>query len=113
MSRRVVITGMGVIAPLGQTVPEFFRAQIQGQSCVGPITHFDASTLPTTFAAEVRGFELSRYVSEPERWNQAGMGNQFSAAAAHLALVDAGLRTDARVDRTRFGVYLGTGDADA
>src|SRR5262245_32504220 len=110
MRRRVVITGMGVITPLGDTVGELFAACAAGKSGVGPITRFDARTFPTTFAAEVKGFDLGRYVRGPERWKDAGEASQFAAAAARLALEDAGLLDLAGVDPTRFGVYLGTGE---
>jgi 3-oxoacyl-[acyl-carrier-protein] synthase II len=60
MSRRVVITGMGVITPLGDSPAALFRCLLDGKSGIGPITCFDASTFPTTFAAEVPGFNLSR-----------------------------------------------------
>jgi 3-oxoacyl-[acyl-carrier-protein] synthase II len=111
MRRRVVITGMGVITPLGDAVGELFAALLAGRSGVGPITHFDASAFPTTFAAEVKGFDLGRYVRSPGVWADAGAASQFAAAAGQLALEDAGL-LDLRggVDRTRFGVYLGTGE---
>src|SRR5271154_4456010 len=91
MNRRVVITGMGVVTPLGDSLDRLFAAQIAGQSAVGPITRFDASTFPTTFAAEVRDFDLSRYVPHGDRWREAGVNSQFAAAAAQLALQDAGL----------------------
>ena len=108
--RRVVITGMGVISPLGHTVEELFRAQVEGRSGVGPITRFDASTFPTRFAAEVRDFDLGRYVRQPERWQDAWLNTQFALAAAKEALDHAGLADGARVDRSRLGVYLGTGE---
>jgi 3-oxoacyl-[acyl-carrier-protein] synthase II len=109
--RRVVITGMGVITPLGDSVEELFRSQLLGRSGVGPITRFDARTFPTQFAAEVKGFDLARYVRAPQRWADAGVANQFAAAAARLALEDSGLLDEAAgVDRTRFGVYLGIGE---
>ena len=60
MRRRVVITGMGAITPLGHTVAELYRNQLEGKSGVGPITLFDASKFPTTFAAQVKDFDLSR-----------------------------------------------------
>jgi 3-oxoacyl-[acyl-carrier-protein] synthase II len=101
---------MGVITPLGDTVAELFQAQLDGRSGVGPITRFDASAFPTTFAAEVRNFDLSRYVGAAERWAEASAASRFAAAAASQALTDADLADDARVDRTRFGVYLGTGE---
>jgi 3-oxoacyl-[acyl-carrier-protein] synthase II len=109
--RRVVITGMGVITPLGDSAEELFRSQVQGRSGVGAITRFDASTFPTRFAAEVRGFDLARYVRAPQRWADAGAASQFAAAAARLALEDSGLLDEsAGADRTRFGVYLGIGE---
>ena len=91
MRRRVVITGMGVITPLGHTVEELFRAQIAGESAVGPITRFDASTFPTTFASEVRDFDLARYVDRPEIWEHACEVGKFAVAASRIALEDAGL----------------------
>ncbi len=54
MQRRVVITGMGVITPLGDSVASLFRSQLEGRSGVGPITRFPADTFPTRIAAEVR-----------------------------------------------------------
>jgi 3-oxoacyl-[acyl-carrier-protein] synthase II len=110
MRRRVVITGMGVITPLGDTVGGLFRSQLEGQSGVGPITRFDASTFPTTFAAEVRDFDLGRYLRDPSAWRDAGEASKFAAAASQLCLQDAGLLDAPGIDRTRFGLYLGTGE---
>jgi 3-oxoacyl-[acyl-carrier-protein] synthase II len=110
MKRRVVITGMGVITPLGDSLDTLFASQIEGRSGVGPITRFDASTFPTTFAAEVHDFDLSRYVARCDRWREAGVNSQFAAAATQLALEHAGLLGDTSVDRRRFGVYLGAGE---
>lgn len=108
--RRVVITGMGVLTPLGDTVEGLFRAQVAGQSGVAPITRFDASTFPTRFAAEVKNFDLRRYVRHPEIWEHASTPAQFAAAASRLALEDAGLLGPG-VERTRLGIYLGVGEA--
>src|SRR3989442_1826532 len=110
MRRRVVITGMGVITPLGHRVDRLFHALLEGQSGVGPITHFDASRFPTQFAAEVRAFDLRRYVRQPERWADAGSNSRFAAAAAQQALADAQVLEQDRVDRRRFGVYVGIGE---
>jgi 3-oxoacyl-[acyl-carrier-protein] synthase II len=110
MRRRVVITGMGVITPLGHSVAELFKAQVEGRSGVRPISLFNASRFPTTFAAEVRDFELGRFVRDPSRWAAAGANSRFAAAAAQQALADADLIDNNRVDRTRIGVYLGTGE---
>jgi len=110
MRRRVVITGMGAVTPLGLTVEELYRNQIAGKSGVGPITLFDASTFPTKFAAEVKNFDLGNYVPRPERWANSGANSSFALAAAHQAMNDAGVMDDIRIDRTRFGAYLGSGE---
>jgi 3-oxoacyl-[acyl-carrier-protein] synthase II len=108
--RRVVITGMGAITPLGHSVGEMFDAQLAGHSGVGPIGSFNASRFPTQFAAQVKDFNLADYVQDPSRWKHSGVNSQFAAAAAQQALADAGLLNDHKVDRTRFGVYLGSGE---
>jgi 3-oxoacyl-[acyl-carrier-protein] synthase II len=108
--RRVVITGMGAITPLGHSVGAMFEAQLAGKSGVGPIRSFNASRFPTQFAAQVKDFKLSDYVRDPSRWKHSGVNSQFAAAAAQQALADAGLLEDRKVDRTRFGVYLGSGE---
>jgi 3-oxoacyl-[acyl-carrier-protein] synthase II len=101
---------MGAITPLGLTVDALYRGQLEGRSGVGPISHFDASQFPTTFAAEVKGFDLAQYVPNPERWQYAGLNSKFAVAAAKQALEHAGLLDNNSVDRTRFGVYLGSGE---
>jgi len=110
MRRRVVITGMGAITPLGHSAKELYQGQLEGRSGVGPIELFNARTFPTTFAAQVKGFDLGRYVSDTVRWTNAGANSKFAAAASQQALADAGLLDSSGVDRTRFGVYLGSGE---
>ncbi|MCI0680664.1 MAG: beta-ketoacyl-[acyl-carrier-protein] synthase family protein [Gemmataceae bacterium] len=110
MRRRVVITGMGAITPLGLSVEALYRNQLEGKSGMGPITHFDARKFPTTFAAEVKGFELGQYVKEPERWRYSGLNTKFAMAAAKQALEHGGVLDHPTIDRTRFGVYLGSGE---
>ena len=112
MRRRIVITGMGAITPLGQSVDAMFNAQLEGRSGVGVIRNFNASRFPTTIAAEVPDFDLGRFVGDPGRWRDSGVNSQFAAAAARQALEHAGLLDldAARVDRNRFGVYLGSGE---
>jgi 3-oxoacyl-[acyl-carrier-protein] synthase II len=90
-------------------VEELFRAQLEGRSGIGPITHFDATTFPTGIAAEVRDFELGKFVRDPGFWANAGANSKFAAAACQLALKNAGL-ADQRGPRWRFGVYVGTGE---
>jgi 3-oxoacyl-[acyl-carrier-protein] synthase II len=111
MRRRAVITGMGAITPLGHDVNALFAALLAGKSGIGRITRFDASHFPTKFAAEVKGFDLAKFVPDSgRRWADSGVNSKFAAAAAQQALADAGLLPGADIDRTRFGVYLGCGE---
>jgi 3-oxoacyl-[acyl-carrier-protein] synthase II len=110
MRKRVVITGMGAITPLGHTVDELFASQLAGKSGVGPITHFDARNFPTNFAAEVKNFDLAKYVAGADRFESSGLNTCFALAAAKQALDDAGLLDGARIDRTRLGLYFGSGE---
>jgi 3-oxoacyl-[acyl-carrier-protein] synthase II len=110
MRRRVVITGMGAITPLGHSVQDLYRSQIEGQSGVAAITYFNARRFPTTFAAQVKNFDLGAHVADADRWADAGANTRFAAAAAQQALADADLLDDSKADRTRFGVYLGSGE---
>jgi 3-oxoacyl-[acyl-carrier-protein] synthase II len=108
--KRVVITGMGAITPLGHSVQELYESQLKGKSGVGPISLFDASRFPTKFAAEVKNFDLTKYVKDAHRWENSGANSRFAAAAAQQALSDAGLIDNTTIDRTRLGVYLGSGE---
>jgi 3-oxoacyl-[acyl-carrier-protein] synthase II len=110
MRRRIVITGMGAVTPLGLSVASMFEAQLAGRSGVGPICRFDAHTFPTTFAAELKDFDLGRFVREPARWSHGGVNSHFAAAAAQQALADSGLPDTPGLDPTRVGVYLGSGE---
>jgi 3-oxoacyl-[acyl-carrier-protein] synthase II len=110
MRRRVVITGMGVIAPLGHSPQALFASQVEGRSGVGPITSFDAHTFPTTFAAQVKGFDLGKFVKGAERWAHCGLNTRFAMAAGRQAIEDAGLLDSNKTDRTNFGIYLGSGE---
>jgi 3-oxoacyl-[acyl-carrier-protein] synthase II len=101
---------MGAVTPLGHDVRATMEAQLQGHSGVGAITAFDARRFPTRFAAQVRDFELERFIPNCARWEHSGVNSRFAAAAAQEALQDAGLFDDERIDRTRFGVYLGSGE---
>src|SRR5438105_1733804 len=108
--RRVVITGMGAITPLGNSVRAMMDAQLAGRSGVGLIQHFNAASFPTKFAAEVKDFDLAHFVGPTQRWAHSGVNSQFAAAAAHQALTSAGLLDESSVDRSRFGTYLGSGE---
>jgi len=110
--RRVVVTGMGMVTPLGHSVESTFQAAVEGKSGIAPITHFNAARFPTTFAAEVKNFALSNFLKSAGRYAKCGVNTRFSLAAAYEALADADLHVGLgkAVDRTRFGVYLGAGE---
>lgn len=108
MRRRVVITGMGVVTPLGHSVADMFGHLVEGKSGIDRITHFDARTFPTTFAAEVKNFDLGKFLPSAARYGQCGVNTRFALAAAKQALADSIL--PATGDRTRIGVYMGSGE---
>jgi 3-oxoacyl-[acyl-carrier-protein] synthase II len=110
MRKRIVITGMGAVTPLGHNVEELYAGQIAGRSGVAQTTRFDARKFPTHFSAEVKDFELSRFVPDSSRWEHTGINSQFAAAAAQQALTDSGLFDFKGLDRTRVGTYLGSGE---
>src|SRR5687767_11100930 len=109
MRRRVVITGMGAITPIGNSVRELYANAVAGTSGVDRITRFDARTFPTTFAAEVKDFDVGRWVPDPGLYAKSGENTRFAVAAAKQAIDDAGLLAGG-FDRTRLGVYLGSGE---
>jgi len=109
MTRRIVITGMGTVNPLGMTVEETWQNLLAGKSGIRPIFIFPADTFPTTFAAQVPDFDLGPYVRDAAAYEQAGRNVRFAAAASRMALDDAGLAAG-RFDPARFGIYLGSGE---
>ncbi|QJX00937.1 beta-ketoacyl-[acyl-carrier-protein] synthase family protein [Frigoriglobus tundricola] len=102
--RRVVVTGMGLIAPTGLGVAELFASQVAGRSGVRPITLFDARNFPTRIAGEVTGFDAGAFIPDPHRYRHCDRGTLFALAAAHQAVAEAGL-APGRGDPTRRGVY--------
>jgi 3-oxoacyl-[acyl-carrier-protein] synthase II len=111
MRRRVVITGMGAITPLGHNVSDTFANVVEGRSGVAAIANFNASRFPTRFAAEVKDFDLARHLGPAaEQYEHAGPNSRFAATAAREALADAGVLDHPRMDRTRCGIYLGAGE---
>jgi 3-oxoacyl-[acyl-carrier-protein] synthase II len=101
---------MGMVTPLGRDLETSWKNLREGQSGVGRISLFDAKTFPTRIAAEVRGFELSDYIAESERWHEHSRNTQFALAAARMALDSAGILDYPKLDRARFGIYLGSGE---
>ena len=110
MKRRVVVTGIGCLTPLGNNVEEMWRSLQEGKSGVAKISHFDASGFPTKFAAEVKGFEFSDYVEDTSRFADAGRNIRFAIGAAKQAVEDSGLTAAPGFDPSMFGVYLGAGE---
>ena len=84
MRRRVVVTGMGMVTPLGLDLESTWEGLRQGRSGVSQITLFDASTFPTKIAAEVKGFRLLDYGPQMERWVEHSRNSQLALAAAHI-----------------------------
>ncbi len=103
--KRVVVTGLGAITPLGLSPEEFWRNCLAGKSGAANVTLFDTSKLKTKFAAEVKGFEPARYV-ESKEVRRLGRSTLFSLAAARQALDDAGLKSFP--EPFRAGVVIGT-----
>ena len=110
MKRRVVVTGIGCVTPLGNSIDEMWSGLLEGRSGVGPITHFDASNFPTRFAAEVRNFDFDSYVPDPSRFADAGRNIRFAIGAASQAMKDSGISASSSFDPARLGVYLGAGE---
>jgi 3-oxoacyl-[acyl-carrier-protein] synthase II len=109
MRRRVVVTGLGCVTPVGNDVKSMWHSLRNGGNGVGPISHFDAANFPTKFAAEVKNFQLGDHYERPERFDLAGRNVKFAVAAAVQAVKDSGL-LDTPLDPTQFGVYLGAGE---
>jgi 3-oxoacyl-[acyl-carrier-protein] synthase II len=106
MKRRVVVTGMGIISPLGEGVEENWNKLLSGRSAVREIKSFDASTMPTKIAAEVTGFDAAKYI-QSRSLKLMPRPVQFAVAAAHLAFADAGLKKG-DVPPDRLGVFVGS-----
>ena len=109
MTRRVVVTGMGCVTPMGTDVERVWEGLKHGESGVGYTTVFDASNFPTKISAEVRGFDVSEVGEDPELWKLRGRHTKFAIGAAKKAVADSGIE-DSPLDPTRFGVYLGSGE---
>ncbi|MEW6405946.1 MAG: beta-ketoacyl-ACP synthase II [Chloroflexota bacterium] len=107
MRKRVVVTGLGCVSPVGNTVQETWRALLSGKSGVAPITHFDASAHKTRFAAEVKGFDGAALFGHREARKMDRFA-QFATAAALEALNQSGLKID-ESNRDRVGILIGTG----
>jgi 3-oxoacyl-[acyl-carrier-protein] synthase II len=107
LARRVVVTGVGLVSALGVGTEETWQNLLAGKSGAAPITHFDTTGFPVTFAAEVKGFEPLRFVEKREV-KKMGLFIQFAMAAAEFAMEQSGLKITPDFAE-RVGVYIGSG----
>lgn len=112
--KRVVVTGLGAITPLGNDVETTWSNAVKGVSGAGPITRFDASLFKTQFACEVKDFDPAKYVEEGNRkelkdFKRNDLFSQYALASAKQAIDDSGLLDDERLDRNEVGVIYGSG----
>jgi 3-oxoacyl-[acyl-carrier-protein] synthase II len=112
---RVVITGMGIVCPLGNDIVTMWEGVLSGRSGANRTTIFDASTFPTTFDAEVKNYDFRKCLRDPQRHARCNRGSSFALGAAAQACRQAGIDVETAqpgdgIDRTRMGVYLGAGE---
>ena len=105
--KRVVVTGLGALTPIGNTVPELWDSLVKGVSGAGPITHFDASKFRSRIASELKGFNALDFFDKKEMRLLDGY-TVYGLITVDEAMRDAGI-TDTNVDRDRFGVVWGSG----
>jgi 3-oxoacyl-[acyl-carrier-protein] synthase II len=105
--RRVVVTGLGILSPLGLDLASSWDGIVNGRSGIGPITHFDASAFPTRIAGEVKGFDASQWIA-PKDVKKMDPFVHYGVAASLMAMRDAGLEV-AEADADRIGVAVGAG----
>ncbi len=109
--KRVVITGMGWITPLGHDIETAWARILKGESGIAPTTIFDASTFPTQFSSEVKDFDLKTFLgADYEHHKTVSRQAGFALAATKMAWESAGLHNAKSLDKTQIGVYLGGGE---
>jgi 3-oxoacyl-[acyl-carrier-protein] synthase II len=105
--RRVVITGLGVVSPVGSTVETAWGAVLRGESGIGPVTRFDVTAFPVRIGGQVRGFDVSEYIA-PKEARRMDEFMHYGVAAGVQAVTDSGIDFS-RTDPTRSGVICGAG----
>jgi 3-oxoacyl-[acyl-carrier-protein] synthase II len=115
MTERVVITGMGIVCPLGHDVETLWQAILAGKSGAAKTTIFDASTFPTTFDTEVKDYDHAQYIKNPQLHEHSDRGSGFVVGAAAQACRQAAIDVETDeptdgIDRRRLGIYLGAGE---
>ncbi len=107
--KRVVITGLGAVTPIGNNVKETWKGLCQGASGVAAISIFDAASFPTRIAGEVKHFDFLKWANNEKTRGFLGRNSHFALEAASEAFRDAGLESG-KTDPTRMGIYFGAGD---
>ena len=106
-TKRVVVTGIGVVTPIGNNKEDFWHSLCEGKSGAGHITYFDATDFSSRIDAEVKNFEPSKFI-KPKELKRMDKFVQFAVSASKMALEDSGLDLD-KADRDMIGVIIGTG----
>ena len=106
--KRVVITGLGAITPIGNDVETTWKNALDGVSGAGPITHFDASLFKTQFACEVKGFDGAAHFDR-KKLRQLDLYAQYAMVAARQAVEDSGIEKEENLNRNRVGVIVAAG----
>jgi len=106
--KRVVVTGLGALTPIGNSAPEYWGNLIEGKSGAAPITHFDASKFKTRFACEIKGFEFEKYFDRPEL-RKMDKFTQYAMVAADEAIKDSMLDLE-KINKRKVGVIWGSGN---
>ncbi len=115
MTERVVITGMGIVCPMGNNVETTWQGMMKCQNGIDKTTIFDASTFPTTFSAEVKNYNLNDFTKNPKLHENSNRGSAFVIGAAAQACKQANIEIETdfpkdNIDRKKLGIYLGAGE---
>src|SRR5688572_27667969 len=105
--KRVVVTGLGAITPIGNTIPEYWNGLVNGVSGAATITRFDPTKFKTKFACEVKGFDPANHFDRKEG-RKLDTFSQYAMVASHEAILDSGLDLE-KVDKDKAGVIWGSG----
>lgn len=116
--QRVVVTGMGIVCPLGHDVQTVWNSLLAGKSGMAATTIFDATTFPSNFGAEVKGYDFRKYTRYPDLHEQSSRGSGFAIGAAAQACRQAKIDIEKNqptdgIERKRMGIYLGAGEGSA